>query len=77
MYMYIYIYIYVCVHIFSSVCFVLYSVNSRSGHDRSQTFGPICVFFLWIKHVCWIPPRKTMQNHYEMTAKSQFWTRNV
>ena len=23
------------------VCFVIYSVNSRSGHDRSQTFGSI------------------------------------
>ena len=44
-YMYIYIYIYIYIHplsmfhIFSPVCFLIYSVNSRSGHDRSQTFG--------------------------------------
>ena len=28
-------------HLFSFVCFVIYSVNSRSGHDQSQTSGPI------------------------------------
>ena len=28
-------------HIVSFVCFVIYSVNSRSGHDRSQTVGQI------------------------------------
>ena len=28
-------------HIFSLVCFLIYSVNIRSGHDRSQTFVPI------------------------------------
>ena len=28
-------------HIFSLVCFLSFSVNSSSGHDRSQSFGPI------------------------------------
>ena len=27
--------------VFPFACFVIYSVNSRSGHDRSQTFGSI------------------------------------
>ena len=42
-YTYIYIHIYVLniFHLFSCVCSVIYSVNSRSGHDRSQTFGSI------------------------------------
>ena len=44
-YIYIYIHIYVLnislifSFVFSSVCFAICSVNSRSGHDRSQTFG--------------------------------------
>ena len=25
----------------------------------------------------WAPPRKTMQNHLEITSKNQFWTRSV
>ena len=28
-------------HIFSLVCFLIYGVKSRSGHDRSQSFRPI------------------------------------
>ena len=28
-------------HIFSLVCFLIYGVKSRSGHDRSKSFGPI------------------------------------
>ena len=28
-------------HLFSFMCFVIYSVNSSSGHDRSQTFVSI------------------------------------
>ena len=28
-------------HIFSLVCFLIYGVKSRSGHARSQSFGPI------------------------------------
>ena len=28
-------------HIFSFVCFLIYGVKSRSGYDRSQTFGQI------------------------------------
>ena len=28
-------------HLFSFVCFVIYSINSKSGHDRSQTFYSI------------------------------------
>ena len=28
-------------HIFSLVCFLIYGVMSRSGHDRSQSFGSI------------------------------------
>ena len=28
-------------HVFSFVCFLLYGVKSRSGHDRSQTLGSI------------------------------------
>ena len=28
-------------HIVSLVCFLIYGVKSRSGHDRSQSFGPI------------------------------------
>ena len=28
-------------HIFSLVCFLIYGVKSRSGHDRSQSFGSI------------------------------------
>ena len=38
---YIYIYILNMFHIFSLVCFLIYSVNSRSGRDRSQSSGPI------------------------------------
>ena len=42
-YVYIYIYIYFLsmFHIFSLVCFLIYSVNSRSGHDQITTFGQI------------------------------------
>ena len=39
MYIYIYIYILAMFHIFSLVCFWIYGVKSRSGHDRSQSFG--------------------------------------
>ena len=28
-------------HIFFLVCFLIYGVKSRSGHDRSQSFGAI------------------------------------
>ena len=28
-------------HIFSHVCFFMHGVKSRSGHDRSQSFGQI------------------------------------
>ena len=28
-------------HKFALVCFLIYGVKSRSGHDRSQSFGPI------------------------------------
>ena len=28
-------------HICSRVCFLIYGVKSRYGHDRSQSFGPI------------------------------------
>ena len=45
---YIYIYIYIfhiyflaMFHIFSLVCFLIYGVKSGSGHDGSQSFGPI------------------------------------
>ena len=33
--------------------------------------------FLMENNVFWTPQRKTMQNHYEITSKSQFWTPNV
>ena len=26
-------------HVFSLVCFLIYGVKSKSGHDRSQSFG--------------------------------------
>ena len=32
------------IHILSVVCFLIYGVKSRSGHDRSQTVGPISHF---------------------------------
>ena len=38
---YIYIYFLDMFHVFSLVCFLVYGVKSRSGHDRSQSFGPI------------------------------------
>ena len=28
-------------HVFSLVCFLIYGVKSGSGHDQSQSFGPI------------------------------------
>ena len=28
-------------HVFSLVCFLIYGVKNRSGHDRSQSFGSI------------------------------------
>ena len=28
-------------HVFSLVCFLINGVKSRSGHDGSQSFGPI------------------------------------
>ena len=40
-YIHIYIYILNMSHIFSLVCFLIYGVKSRSGHDRSQSFGSI------------------------------------
>ena len=40
-YIYIYIYVLNIFHVLFFVWFVTYSVNGRSGHDRSQTFGPI------------------------------------
>ena len=59
-YIYIYIYVLNIFHVFSFVCFVIYSINSRSGHDRSQTFGSISHVsgpygsiwrnFDWIRH---------------------------
>ena len=33
--------------------------------------------FLPQNNAFWTPRRKTMQNHYEITSKSKFWTRNV
>ena len=36
-----YIYFLDMFHVFSLVCFLIYGVKSRSGHDRSQSFGPI------------------------------------
>ena len=29
------------IYIFSRMCFLIHGVKSRSGHDRSQSFGPI------------------------------------
>ena len=29
------------------------------------------------KHVFWVSPAKTMQNHLEISSKNHFWTRNV
>ena len=28
-------------HLFPLVCFLVYGVKSRFGHDRSQSFGPM------------------------------------
>ena len=28
-------------HVFSLVCFLIYGVKRRQGHDGSQSFGPI------------------------------------
>ena len=36
-----YIYFLSMFHIFSLVCFLIYGVKSRSGHDRRQSAGPI------------------------------------
>ena len=40
-YIYIYIYVLNIFHLCSFVCFVIYSVNNRSGYDRSQPFSSI------------------------------------
>ena len=40
-YLFIYVYIPYMFHIFSLVCFLIYSVNSRSGHDQITTFGQV------------------------------------
>ena len=32
-------------HIFSLVCFLIYGVKSKSGHDRRMSFGPILARF--------------------------------
>ena len=36
-----YIYFLEMFHVFSLVCFLIYGVKSKSGHDWSQSFGPI------------------------------------
>ena len=67
----------------SLACFLIYGVKSRSGHDRSQSFGPIShvlgpkLNFLIKKRVFRAPPRKTMQNDLEITSKIQLCFRNV
>ena len=47
-----------------------------------QKFSGPCPFFikcnvLYLKNVFGATPRKTMQNHLEITSTSQFWTRSV
>ena len=39
------------------------------AHRTSHILVEKCVF--------WIPRRKTMQSHYEITSKTKFWNRNV
>ena len=40
-YIYIYIFPKYVPYIFPFVCYLIYGVKSRSGHDRSQSFGQI------------------------------------
>ena len=58
-------------HVFSLVCFLIYGVKSRSGHDRSQSFGPIwhvsgpeMVFWrndiMILHHFCWRSSKITL-----------------
>ena len=65
--------IYICIfliyspnifHIFPLVCFLIYSVNSRSGHDRSPTFGSI-------SHVS--GPKLTFWNNFQMIMHGFAW----
>ena len=43
-----------------------------------QRFRDHLDFDLLVSKPCfWASPRKTMQNHLEITSKSQFWIRNV
>ena len=49
------------IHIFSIVCFLIYGVESRSGHDRSQSFslishasGPKLAFEIISKRFCMV-----------------------
>ena len=62
-----YIYFLAMFHIFSLVCFLIYGVKTRSGHERSQSFGeisrvlgPKLTFFykfLWCKIIRNTDPR--------------------
>jgi len=41
-------------------------------------FVGLILKFFWSRNLVFqASPRKTMQNHYEITSKTQFWTRNV
>ena len=82
-YTYIYIYIYVLniFHLVSFVCFVVYSVNSRSAHDRSQTFGSIwhvsgpklsfwCNFIMVLHGFVWRSSRRTVLRRKTTSIKN-------
>ena len=69
---YIYIYVLNMFHIFSLVCFLIYGVKSRSGHDRSQSFWQIL-------HMS--GPKLTFGGNFQMilygfawrSSKNTFW----
>ena len=50
-----------------------------SGIFGSRSVVLLKIMFLIKRHLffLFVPPRKTMQNHVEITSTSQLWTRNV
>ena len=63
-------------HVFSLVCFLIYGVKSRSGHDRSQSFGGIP--YIFPRYVPCIFPCVFLnlwsQEKVRTWRKSEFWS---
>ena len=67
-YTYIYIYFLDMFHVFSLVCFLIYGAKSRSGHERSQSFGPI-------SHVS--GPKLTFWGNFIMVLHGFAWRSSI